>query len=95
MGCIENDTHNNSSIVACASAAAVTLIPSRCLTSIGYTHVDTQTDGFVNYAVEMCSGAKFHKDCFGYSKVDGAGTQSHIITITQAYSCFVLNKEKC
>jgi hypothetical protein len=40
----ENDGSNKSSIVACVFVAAVTFFPSRCLTSIGDTHTDTQTD---------------------------------------------------
>jgi hypothetical protein len=36
-GHIENDASNNSSIVACVFVTAVTLLPSRCLATMGYT----------------------------------------------------------
>jgi hypothetical protein len=55
-GHIENDSSNNSSIVACVFVTAVTFLPSRCLATIGGflrsrciatigTHTHTQTDG--------------------------------------------------
>jgi hypothetical protein len=36
----ENDAYN-SSVVACVFVAVVTFLPSRCLATIGDTHIDT------------------------------------------------------
>jgi hypothetical protein len=40
-GHIENDAPNNSSIVACVFVTAVTILPSRCLATIGGIHRHT------------------------------------------------------
>jgi hypothetical protein len=46
----KKDTHNNYSIAACVFVAAITFSPSRCLATIGDTHI-------LKYAAEMGSGA--------------------------------------
>jgi hypothetical protein len=62
MDRIENDTSNNSSIIACIFVAAVTFISSRFLAKIGrytYRHTD-RWEGFMKYAAEMGSGAMIY-----------------------------------
>jgi hypothetical protein len=44
MDRIENEAAKNSYFVACVFVAAVTALPSRCLTTLGDTHTDTETD---------------------------------------------------
>jgi hypothetical protein len=44
MDHIENDAYKYS-IIACVFVAAVTFLPSRCLTNDRDTHIDTRTDG--------------------------------------------------
>jgi hypothetical protein len=65
MDHIENDASSNSSIVVSVFVAAITVLPRRCLATMGgYTH--RHTDCFMKYA-------KFHKDWFRNSKVNGGG----------------------
>jgi hypothetical protein len=56
----KNESSNNSSIVKLVFAAAVTLLPSRCLSTIKDTRTDTQTDGFMKYDVVMDSGVMIY-----------------------------------
>jgi hypothetical protein len=59
---IENNESNNSSIVMCVFVAAVTFLPSRCLTMIrGYTYRHTDWwKGFMRCAIEMGSVAMIY-----------------------------------
>jgi hypothetical protein len=54
-GPIENDESNNSSIVACVFVAAVTFLPSRCLSTYTYRHTDWW-EAFMKYAVKKGLG---------------------------------------
>jgi hypothetical protein len=42
---IESNTSNNVFIVACVFVVVVTLLPNRCLTTIGDSHTNTETNG--------------------------------------------------
>jgi hypothetical protein len=79
---MENDV-SSSSIVLCAVIAAVRLLPSRCLATIGDIHIDRLTTGI--YEVRRRDGfrchdihTEFHKERFNISKVDiGGDTQTY------------------
>jgi hypothetical protein len=77
MDSIENDTSNNYSIVAYVFVAAVTFLPSRCLTTIGGVYIQTYRLMGGIYEIRRWDGlrchdinTKFHKDWFTHSKVD-------------------------
>jgi hypothetical protein len=75
-------------IVACVFIAAVTFLPTRCLATIGgYTHTHTHRliEGFMQYAVEMGSGAMMYdKDRFSLSKIDLRGGYRHTYSMVIA-----------
>jgi hypothetical protein len=65
----ENDASNNSAVVAFVFVAAVTFMPDRCLTTTeGYTYRHRLRERFMTCAVEIGSGATFHKYWFRHSK---------------------------
>jgi hypothetical protein len=75
----ENVASKNSSIVERVLVATVTLLPSRCLTTIGGTHTDARTDGRDLWSTSL-SGVrchdkhtKFYEDWFRHSGIDGGG----------------------
>jgi hypothetical protein len=83
MDRVDNDTSNNSSIVACVLVAAVTFLPNPCLAMI---RVYTQTHRLMGgiYEVRRLDGlrchdihAKFHKNWFSHSKVGKGDTQTY------------------
>jgi uncharacterized membrane protein YozB (DUF420 family) len=75
MDRIENNTSNNSSIVACVFVAAVTFLPSRCL---------ARKEGFMKYAVQICSRAMIYIYISSLIKI-GSGVQKLIRGDLQAH----------
>jgi hypothetical protein len=101
---------NNSYIVACEFITAVTFLPScflamikgclpsRCLVTMGNTHIDTQTDGrdsLIGYWDGLrCHDirTKFRKDWFRHSKVNWVGGGGYTHTHTDRTAYFIFSK---
>jgi hypothetical protein len=69
---MENYSSKLSSTSSRVFVAAITFLPSRCLAKMKDIYTDTQTDGFMKYAVEMSSGAMIYIPSF---KKIGSGIQ--------------------
>jgi hypothetical protein len=76
------DAAKNSSTVAYVFVAAVGFLTSRCLATVGDTHIDTKTDGRdlgstpLRWA-HMPRHTRIHKGWFSDLKVDRGDAQAH------------------
>jgi hypothetical protein len=85
ISCIENDTTDNSSIVACVLITTLTFLPSCCLVMIGGYRYADRWEGFMKYTAELSSCTMTYIPSFtnmqsGIQKLMG-GTQRHTDSI--------------
>jgi hypothetical protein len=74
----------------------IIFLPSRCLATIReYTYRYTHWwEGFMKYAAETGSAAKFRKDWFRHSKVDSGDTSDSTATSEAFLYSFKIKKER-